>query len=76
MALSSGSASNSSSEATPTAVMTPAPGANGSGSGRGGFCGPAAKDFKWEHIFDRHHPDGDTAKQSRIKTLFENMTHA
>jgi RHS repeat-associated protein len=36
-------------------------------------CGPARKDTKWDHIFDRHWYGGATAKTSGIKTIFDRL---
>ncbi len=41
-----------------------------------GFRGPAAKDFDWEHIIDRHSEWGRTARQSGVKTIYYGLTEA
>ncbi|NJO81409.1 MAG: hypothetical protein HC828_00720 [Blastochloris sp.] len=51
---------------------------SGDPSGRGGYRGPAAKGFDWQHILDHHAPWGSVAKQRKAQgvdnSIFENMT--
>lgn len=53
-------------------------GPDGPGGGGGGFRGPAAKGFDWEHIIDHHAPWGSVAKQRVAQgideSIFENMS--
>jgi hypothetical protein len=40
----------------------------------GGFRGPAAKGYDWEHIFENHAPWGGVAQQRTSGTIFEGLS--